>query len=297
LTARETLRRARRLEIRTRKLVQESLAGSYRSVFRGRGMEFAEVREYETGDDIRTVDWNVSARMGRPFVKMFTEERELTVILAVDASGSSRFGTGGSTKRGLAAEVSALVAFSAIRNNDRVGLLLFTDRVEAFLPPRKGREQGLRLLRDLLAVEAGGGRGTDLRKALVFLRRAVTKRAVVFLISDFLDDNYETTLRVVSRKHEIVAVSVGDPREARLPNVGLVSWVDPETGERGLLDAASPSLRAAYAETAEAAAQRTRGVMRRIGLDLLELSTGSPYEAPLVRFFRERARRATRAGA
>jgi uncharacterized protein (DUF58 family) len=289
------LRRVRRLEIHTRKLVDESLAGSYHSVFRGRGMEFAEVREYEPGDDVRTIDWNVSARMGHPFVKKFTEERELTVLLAVDASASERFGTTTARKLELAAEVSALLAFSAIRNNDRVGLLLFTDRVETFVPPRKGREHGLRVLRELLAHEPAG-RGTDVRNALEVLRSVVTKRSVVFLVSDFQDEGYERVLRVVSRKHDVVAIVVSDPREEALPKVGLVAVEDPETGERSVLDTASAAVRRRYAAAAAADRERTRQTLRRIGLDALELTTGEPYDLSLARFFRERARRVARAG-
>jgi len=295
VTPREVLRRVQRLEIQTRKLVDESLAGSYHSVFRGRGMEFAEVREYEPGDDVRTIDWNVSARMGHPYVKKFTEERELTVFLAVDASASERFGTAASRKLELAAEVSALLAFSAIRNNDRVGLLLFTDQVETFVPPRKGREHGLRVLRELLAYDAAG-RGTDIAGALEVLQRVVTKRSVVFLVSDFQDEGYERILRVVSRKHDVVAVSVSDPREEALPKVGLIAVQDPETGERSVIDSGSAAVRRRYAAAAAAERQRTRETMRRIGLDFLELTTGEPYDQRLVRFFRERARRVARAG-
>lgn len=295
MTPREVLRRVQRLEIHTRKLVDESLAGSYHSVFRGRGMEFAEVREYEPGDDVRTIDWNVSARMGHPFVKKFTEERELTVFLAVDASASERFGTAAARKLELAAEVSALLAFSAIRNNDRVGLLLFTDRVETFVSPRKGREHGLRVLRELLAYEPAG-RGTDISGALEVFRRVVTKRSVVFLVSDFQDDGYERILRVVSRKHDVVAIVVSDPREETLPNVGLVAVEDPETGERSVMDTGSAAVRRRYAVAATADRDRTRETIRRIGLDALELTTGEPYDLALVRFFRERARRVARAG-
>lgn len=295
MTPREVLRRVQRLEIHTRKLVDESLAGSYHSVFRGRGMEFAEVREYEPGDDVRTIDWNVSARMGHPFVKKFTEERELTVFLAVDASASERFGTAAARKLELAAEVSALLAFSAIRNHDRVGLLLFTDRVETFVSPRKGREHGLRVLRELLAYEPAG-RGTDISGALEVFRRVVTKRSVVFLVSDFQDDGYERILRVVSRKHDVVAIVVSDPREETLPNVGLVAVEDPETGERSVMDTGSAAVRRRYAAAATADRDRTRETIRRIGLDALELTTGEPYDLALVRFFRERARRVARAG-
>lgn len=259
-------------------------------------MEFAEVREYCPGDDVRTIDWNVSARMGHPFVKKFTEERELTVVLMVDASGSEGFGTDASTKMALSAEVAALLAFSAIRNNDRVGLLLFTDRVEGFLPPRKGREHALRVLREVLAVEPAG-RGTRVGQALEFLQHVVRKRAVVFLISDFQDAGYEQTLRVVARKHDVVAVSVTDPREESLPAVGLVGVLDPETGEVGLIDAGSSAVRRAYGEFARRFREELRAAMRQASVDLLELSTGEPYEIPMVRFFRERARRAMRHGA
>ena len=295
MNPRDVIRRVRRLEIRTRRLVEESLAGSYHSVFRGRGMEFAEVREYVPGDDVRTIDWNVSARMGHPFVKKFTEERELTVVLAVDCSGSERFGTGPSTKMQIASEISALLAFSAIRNNDRVGLLLFTDRIEHYVPPRKGREHGLRVLRDLLSVQPVG-RGTRLSAALEYLRRVVTKRAVVFVVSDFQDDGFEKTLRVVAQKHDLVAIAVGDPREELLPNVGLVAVRDPETGEVGLLDTGSARVRREYAEASRVARVRLRETVRRTGVDLLELSTQEGYEMPLVRFFHERARRAAMAG-
>jgi uncharacterized protein (DUF58 family) len=258
-------------------------------------MEFAEVREYEPGDDVRSIDWNVSARMGHPFVKKFTEERELTVVLAVDVSGSERFGTGLARKIELAAEVSALLAFSAIRNNDRVGLLLFTDRVETFVPPRKGREHALLVLRELLEFRTAG-RGTDIARALEVLRRVVTKRAVVFLVSDFQDEGYERILRVVSRKHDVVAIAVSDPREEALPAVGLVAAEDPESGARVVLDAGSGAVRRLYAAAAAAERERTRSTIRRVGVDLLELSTGEPYDRSLVRFFRERARRVARAG-
>jgi uncharacterized protein (DUF58 family) len=289
------MRKVRRLEIRTRRLVQESLAGSYHSMFRGRGMEFAEVREYCAGDDVRTIDWNVSARMGHPFVKKFTEERELTVVLVVDASGSAMFGTGVATKLEMSVEIAALLAFSAIRNNDRVGLLRFTDRIERFLPPRKGREHALRVLREILAVHPHG-RGTRIGQALEFLQHVVRKRAVVFLVSDFQDTDYERTLRIVARKHDVVALSVTDPREAMLPESGLVSVVDPETGTVGVVDAGSAAVRRAYAQMAERQRVALRDTMRQAGVDLLELSTGSSYELPMVRFFHERARRATRHG-
>jgi uncharacterized protein (DUF58 family) len=295
VTPREVIRRVRRLEIRTRRLVEESLAGSYHSVFKGRGMEFSEVREYVPGDDVRNIDWNVSARMGHPFVKKFTEERELTVVLVIDASGSKRFGTESSTKMQLSAEISALLAFSAIRNNDRVGLLLFTDRVELFLPPRKSREHALRVLREILTIKPRGS-GTRISQALEYLQRVVTKRAVVFLLSDFQDDGYERIMRVVSRKHDLVAISVSDPREALLPDVGLIAVEDPETGGVGIIDAGSARVRRIYAEAARREQEAFRQTVRQTGVDLLELSTGESYEMPLIRFFHERARRAAIAG-
>jgi uncharacterized protein (DUF58 family) len=295
VTPREVFRKVRRLEIRTRRLVQESLAGSYHSVFKGRGMEFSEVREYIPGDDVRSIDWNVSARMGHPFVKKFTEERELTVVLVIDVSGSEFFGTESSTKMQMSAEISALLAFSAIRNNDRVGLLLFTDRVELFLPPRKGREHALRVLREILTIKPEGS-GTRIAQALEYMQRVVPKRAVVFLVSDFQDEGYERTLRVVSRKHDVVAISVRDPRESSLPDVGLISLQDPESGERGVIDAGSARVRQAYADAARRRQERFKENVRKTGVDLLELSTGDSYEMPLVHFFHERARRAAISG-
>ena len=295
MNPREVIRRVKRLEIRTRRLVEESLAGSYHSVFRGRGMEFSEVREYAAGDDVRTIDWNVSARMGHPFVKKFTEERELTVMLVVDASGSGHFGSAASTKIETAAEISALLAFSAIRNDDRVGLLLFTDRIELYLPPRKGKEHALRVLRECLTVSPER-RGTAIAAALGYMQRVVTKRAVVFLISDFQDEGYERILRVVARKHDLVAISITDPRETTLPNVGLVAVRDAESGRPVLIDTGSARVRRAWSEAAERARRSLHETVRRTGIDLLELSTAEPYEMPLLRFFHERARRAAIAG-
>ena len=295
MNPREVIRRVKRLEIRTRRLVEESLAGSYHSVFRGRGMEFSEVREYAAGDDVRTIDWNVSARMGHPFVKKFTEERELTVMLVVDASGSGHFGSAASTKIETAAEISALLAFSAIRNDDRVGLLLFTDRIELYLPPRKGKEHALRVLRECLTVSPER-RGTAIAAALGYMQRVVTKRAVVFLISDFQDEGYERILRVVARKHDLVAISITDPRETTLPNVGLVAVRDAESGRPVLIDTGSARVRRAWSEAAERARGSLHETVRRTGIDLLELSTAEPYEMPLLRFFHERARRAAIAG-
>ena len=258
-------------------------------------MEFSEVREYVPGDDVRTIDWNVSARMGHPFVKKFTEERELTVMLLVDASASGLFGTARATKMQTAAEISALLAFSAIRNSDRVGLLLFTDRPEMYVPPRKGREHAMRVLRECLTIDPEG-RGTNIAEALEYLQRVVRKRAVIFLVSDFQDEGYDRIMRVVARKHDLVAISISDPREEVLPNVGLIGVEDPETGHRSVIDSGSARVRSAYTESARRARESLKARVRRAGVDLLELSTGESYEMPLVRFFHERARRAAMAG-
>jgi len=288
---REILRKVRRLEIRTRKLVNESLAGGYHSVFKGQGMEFSEVREYQYGDDVRSIDWNVTSRMGRPFIKKYTEERELTVILVVDASASGTFGSAGQVKADVMAEICALLAFSAIRNNDRVGLILFTDRVEKFVPPSRGQRHVLRVIREIL-FHRPAGRGTDLQCALEYLGRVIRRRAVVFLVSDFLTRDFESGLRVVNRLHDLVALSVRDPLESELPAVGMVALEDAETGVVQVVDTGVPRLRQAFRKAALEGQQRLRDLFRRLGIDSVELVNGEPYDVPLVRFFKERARRA-----
>jgi len=289
----EILRKVRRIEIRTNRLVNESLAGEYHSVFKGRGMEFSEVREYQFGDDIRNIDWNVTSRMGHPYVKKHVEERELTVMLLVDFSGSGEFGTRQQFKREIAAEICALLAFSAIKNNDRVGLVAFTDRIETFLRPRKGKDHVLRVIREVLYFRPEG-RATDLAQALQFLYRTVTKRAVVFVISDFLAEGYEQPLRVAARKHDVIAVTITDPREEDLPPIGLVDLEDAETGERVLVNASDRRTRERF--RAWAAARRTarESLFRGNAIDALELFTDRPYDVPLVRFFHKRARRMSR---
>ncbi len=288
---REILRKVRRIEIRTRKLVNESLAGGYHSVFKGQGMEFSEVREYQFGDDVRSIDWNVTSRMGRPFVKKYQEERELTVVLVVDASASGTFGSAEQVKSELMAEICALLAFSAIRNNDRVGLILFTDRVEKFVPSAKGQRHVLRVIREIL-FHRPVGRGTDLNGALEYLGRVIRRRAVVFLVSDFLTRDFERSLRLVNRVHDLVALSVRDPRESELPAVGMVALEDAETGVVQVVDTGVPRLRQAFREAALDAQQRLRDLFRRLGIDAVELANGEAYDVPLVRFFEERARRA-----
>ncbi|HEU5181190.1 MAG TPA: DUF58 domain-containing protein [Candidatus Polarisedimenticolia bacterium] len=289
-SSQEILKKVRRIEIRTNRLVNESLAGEYHSVFKGRGMEFDEVREYTPGDDIRTIDWNVTSRMGHPYVKKFVEERELTVMLLVDASASGDFGTVGSTKRAMAAEVCALLAFSAIRNHDRVGLFIFTDREERYVPPRKGRNHVLRVIREVLTFQPVGKR-TDLTLALESLARGVRRRSVAFIVSDFLSSDYERALRLANRKHDLIALSLSDPREQDLPPVGILELEDAETGRRILVDTWDRRGIKQFAATARERAEERRRLFRRNEVDFVELSTASPYDLPLVKFFRERARR------
>ena len=286
---REVLRKVRRIEIRTRKLVNESLAGGYHSVFKGRGMEFSEVREYQFGDDVRTIDWNVTSRMGHPYVKKYVEERELTVVLVVDLSGSNRFGSAAQFKAEMMAEICALLAFSATRNNDRVGLILFTDRVEKFVPPRKGRPHVLRVVREILYHQPEGT-GTDLTGALEYLGHVVRRRAVVFLVSDFLAEGYERALRIANRTHDLVALAIEDPLEREIPAVGFLALEDAETGRVRVVDTSSARLRRRFREAAEQRVEARRSLFRRLSIDSVDLGTDRPYDVPLVRFFERRAR-------
>jgi uncharacterized protein (DUF58 family) len=289
----EILRKVRRIEIRTNRLVNESLAGEYHSVFKGRGMEFSEVREYQFGDDIRNIDWNVTSRMGHPYVKKHVEERELTVMLLVDFSGSGEFGTRRQFKREIAAEICALLAFSAIKNSDRVGLVAFTDRIEKFLRPRKGKDHVLRVIREVLYFRPEG-RATDLGQALQFLYRTITKRAVVFVVSDFLAEGYEQPLRVAARKHDVIAVTITDPREEELPPIGLIDLEDAETGERVLVNASDRRTRERFRAWAAGRRAARAALFRANAIDALELHTDRSYDAALVRFFHKRARRMSR---
>jgi len=279
----------RKLELMTRRVVNDVMAGEYHSVFRGQGMDFSEVREYQPGDDIRSIDWNVTARTGAPHVKRFVEERELTVIFAVDVSASTLFGSRPRRKRALAAIVTAVLAFSAIRNNDRVGLMLFSDRVELFLKPRKGRSHGLRVITELLTEPQG--RGTDIEGALRALNQMQRKRAVVFLISDFQQPGIRRTLSVTNRRHDVIAISVTDPRELAVPDVGLIELEDAETGRRMVVDTSSGAVRrrieGALAERRE---ERDR-MLRQLKIDHIEMRTDEPFEKPLISFFQNRAAR------
>jgi uncharacterized protein (DUF58 family) len=287
---RELLRRIRRLEIATRRVVSNLLAGQYHSVFKGRGMAFSEVRPYQPGDEIRSIDWNVTARMNDAHVKVFTEERELTVMLLVDVSGSQGFGSQGRTKAEMAAEVAAQIAFSAIANNDRVGLVLFSDRVERVIPPKKGRKHVLRVVTEILEHHAVG-RGTDLAAGLTWLLRVAKRRAVTFVISDFLVDHYEAPLRTAARTHDVIPVVVRDPFEDTFPALGLVEMEDPETGRRTLVDTSRASVAAAFRNRMQARRAERTQIFRRLELDSVELRAGEDHGEALVRFFRTRARR------
>jgi uncharacterized protein (DUF58 family) len=286
----ETLRRIRQIEIRTKHLVSDQFSGQYHSVFKGRGVEFSEVREYQIGDDTKTIDWKVTARMGHPYVKRFVEERELTVMLVVDASASGLFGTLHRTRRDLAAEICAVLAFSAIRNNDRVGLIIFTDHVEKFVPPKKGTRHVLRLIRDLLYFKPQG-RSTDLNEGLDYLNEVARHRSVVFVVSDFLTILPERMLRVTCRRHDLICISITDPREMELPAIGLVHLRDLETGRDRLIDTSNPVARKAFEANARHAIEERNRLFRSIGIDHIPLSVGPSYVEPLIAFFRKRARR------
>ncbi len=290
MLTREQLKAVRKIQIRTSHLVSDLFAGQYHSVFKGHGMEFAEVRQYEPGDEVRTIDWNVTARTGVPHIKRFTEERELTVMLLVDASASTRFGSIRQFKHELAAEIAALLAFSAITNNDKVGLLVFTDRIELALPPRKGARHVLRVIREILN-HVPQGTGTDVPLALDHLDKVVPRRCVAFLLSDFLADDLRRPLRVANRRHDLVAVVLEDVREQELPDVGLLALEDPETGARCVVDTGDARVRAAFARQQTARRAERDRVLRSLDVDAVRVRTDQPYTTALLRFFRDRERR------
>ncbi len=287
---REIIRKIRRIQIRTSHKVNELLAGTWHSAFKGRGIEFEEVRPYQIGDDVRAIDWNVTARSGQPFIKLFREERELAVMLVVDMSGSQSFGTTVQTKRELVAELGATLAFSAIKNNDRVGLTLFTGEIEKCIPPQKGARHVLRLIRELLYCEPMGI-GTDLKKALEHLNRTSKRRTVVFLISDFQDRGFELTLKVTCRKHDIIPVIVDDPRESEMPNVGLVRLQDAETGEIITMDTSSRKNREFFSRLYQQQAEARDNMFRRLRLEPIHVTTGQDPVEPLRRYFHKRESR------
>ena len=286
----EILRKIRRLELRTRRLVESSFAGQYHSVFKGRGMNFEEVRPYTPGDEIRSIDWNVTARTGEPYIKKFTEEREMTVMILLDVSASGNFGSVEESKREVAAEIAAILAFSAIHNNDKVGLLLFSDRVELFIPPKKGRHHILRLIREMLYFEPVGY-GTDLSGALEYLNKVVTRRSLLFVVSDFLAPDFSRPLTVTAKRHDTVALRVVDPAEETLPDVGVVLLEDPETGEQIEVDTSRRSISRSYARHAEDRLRDLGRLFGARGIDFLELHTDRDYLPVLRGFFERRGRR------
>src|SRR4029450_8606940 len=292
-TPAEILKKIRALEIKTRGLVEAAFAGDYHSVFKGRGMNFEDVGEYQPGDEIRAIDWNVTARMGNAFVKKFTEERELTVMVVVDVSASRNFGSTTQSKRELAAEVACLLAFSAIRNNDKVGLILFTDRVELFIPQKKGRSHTLRLIREILFFEPQG-RGTDPGLALDYLNKIVTRRSVVFFISDFQAPDFSRALAVSGRRHDFIAIRIHDEREKALPNIGIITLEDAETGDQIEINTADRTTRTHFSDLVNERETELSHVLRRNNIDAITLQTGRDYLPPLRSFFKQRERRVAR---
>jgi uncharacterized protein (DUF58 family) len=287
---REILHKIRRLELRTRRLVESSFAGQYQSVFKGRGMNFEEVRPYSPGDEIRAIDWNVTARTGEPYIKKFTEEREMTVMIVLDVSASGNFGSVHESKRELAAEVAAILAFSAIHNNDKVGLLLFSDRVELFIPPKKGRHHILRLIREMLYFDPKG-RGTDLAGALEYMNKLITRRAVVFVISDFFTGDFTRPLTLSARRHDMVALPIVDPAEEELPDVGVILLEDPETGEQIEVDTSRRAITQNYADLAALRTKELTSMFGARGIDMVSLRTDKDYLPVLRNFFDRRGRR------
>ena len=290
MLTKELLKQVRQIEIRTKGLVNHLFSGEYHSVFKGLGMEFSEVREYQFGDDIRNIDWNVTARFGHPYVKVFEEERELTVMLLVDLSGSLMFGSVSKTKQQVAAELSAILAFSALKNNDKVGLILFSDKIEKFVPPRKGNKHVLRIIRELLSFEPEGN-ATDIKSALEFMNGAIKKKSIVFLLSDFMDQGYEKILGVLGRKHDLIGVVIEDRRENEIPPLGLIKFTDAETGEERWIDTSSFTVRNRLKQSREKAINTRNSVFISSGLDKIHVQAGEDYIKPLVQFFKMRERR------
>jgi uncharacterized protein (DUF58 family) len=290
MLTKDLLKLVRQIEIRTKGLVNQVFSGEYHSVFKGRGMEFSEVREYQFGDDIRSIDWNVTARFGHPYIKVFEEERELTVLLMVDLSGSLMFGSVSKTKQRIAAELSAILAFSALKNNDKVGLILFTDKIEKFVPPRKGRMHVLRIIREVLSFEPEG-KSTNIKGALEYMNNAIKKKSIAFLISDFMDEGYEKILRIVGRKHDLIGIVLDDRREKEIPNLGLVKLADAETGAERWIDTSSTRVRTQMIFDRKEREKLRNSIFIKSHLDRIEVTTGSNYIQPLVQFFRRREKR------
>ena len=290
MLTKELLKKVRQIEIKTRGVVNDVFSGEYHSVFKGRGMEFAEVREYQPGDDIRTIDWNVTARFNHPYVKVFEEERELTVILLVDMSGSLIFGSKDKTKQQIAAELSAVLAFSAMKNNDKVGLILFTDQIEKFVPPKKGRSHVLRIIREVLSFEPQGNE-TDLKGALEYFNHTIKKKSITFLISDFIADGYEKIIRVVGKKHDLISVILEDQRERNIPKSGLIQFRDAETGQIRFVDTSDKKIHSEYLKILDELAAKRKSLFISSGIDSIKIKTEDSYVKPLVEFFKLREKR------
>ncbi len=290
MLTKELLKQVRQIEIKTRGVVNEVFSGEYHSVFKGRGMEFSEVREYQIGDDIRTIDWNVSARFGHPYVKIFEEERELTLMLLVDLSGSLVFGSVEKTKQQIAAELTAILAFSAMKNNDKVGLILFTDQIEKFVPPRKGKSHVLRIIREVLSFEPRGNK-TDIKVALEYFNHSVKKRSIAFLISDFIDDGYDKILRIVGKKHDLVNILLEDPREIEIPKIGLLKLKDAETGKIRYVDSSNKNVQNYFKKKVTERKNYQNNLFRKSRVDTINIDTSSSYIKPLINFFKTRERR------
>lgn len=290
METKELLKQVKQIEIKTRGLVNQVFSGEYHSVFKGRGMEFAEVREYQPGDDIRNIDWNVTARYGDPFVKVFEEERELTVMLLVDLSGSLAFGSLEKTKQRIATELTAILAFSAMKNNDKVGLILFSDRIEKFVPPRKGKSHVLRIIREVLSFEPEGN-GTDIKGALEYFNSVIKKKSIVFLLSDFFDTGYEKILRIVGKKHDLIGMILNDPREKALPKAGLIQFLDAESGEIRFVDTSNKEVRKWFDRRISEQFNFRKSVFTSSRLDSIYIDTSKSYIKPLVNFFKLREKR------
>jgi uncharacterized protein (DUF58 family) len=290
MTTQELLKKVRQIEIKTRGMVNHVFSGEYHSVFKGRGMEFSEVREYQYGDDIRSIDWNVSARLNHPFIKIFEEERELTVMLLVDLSRSEAFGTVQAMKNEIATEICAVLAFSAIRNNDKVGLILFTDRIEKFIPPKKGKAHILRIVRELLSFEPAAT-GTSVKTALEYLNHVIKKRSIAFILSDFIDTGYDAALRIVSRRHDVIAVTLKDPRERELPRVGLMKMRDAETGLERWIDTRNIHIQQTFRNHWERHEEVVKKLFLSTKVDRIDIRVDQPYIKPLVDFFKLREQR------
>ncbi len=290
MTTAELLKKVRQVEIKTRGMVNQVFSGEYHSVFKGRGMEFSEVREYSYGDDIRKIDWNVTARANKPFIKIFEEERELTVMLVVDVSRSGHFGTAESTKMEIATEICAVLAFSAIRNNDKVGLIMFSDEVEKFIAPNKGKSHILRIVRELLSYQPKGS-GTNISGALQYLNNVIKKRSISFVLSDFIDTNYENALRIVSKRHDVIAVTMNDPRERDLPNIGLLKMKDAESGQERWIDTGDSNIRQSFVQYWRKHDEKMKKAFLSTKVDRITIETHKPYLRPLVDFFKMRESR------